>query len=255
MAYRYGRKYVKRKYARRSLMQKRRLRIGAMRYNTVSVMPYKNYYKFTRFGVSASIDAGVSGAGTVALNTTANGWAIGSPSLDANGCYQFGGAMQFQLDQVIQNADFGLLFDRYKIKGVRVTIVPLGQPSTNATTVALADTNWPTIAIAVDNDDASMPSDWNSVAVKQDCKIKRLSKPISVYIKNPKLASSVYDGAVTAYTSKTGFLDMSRQDVPHYGLKFFIRDCPLPVYPTGGNGANVMFRVVTKFYLALKDPQ
>lgn len=214
-----------------------------------------NYYKFSRFGVNCTIDGGAAGAGTVAMATTASGWALGAPGLDANGTYQFGGAMQFQMDQMLEYADYVQLFDKYKIKGVKVTIIPLGQPSTNATTVGLANTNYATIAIAVDNDDASLPTSWNQIAVKQDCKIKRLSKPVSVYIRNPKIAQQIYDGATSAYSPTVGWIDSNYPSVPHYGLKFFIRECPLPAYPTGGNGANVMFRVVTKFYLATKDPQ
>lgn len=251
-------------YRRRRMMRRRKGRVIKRRLNFIGYKgraistvgrALKNYYAFKRFGTSCTINAGAAGAGTVALNTTASGWALSAPAIDSNGTYQFGGAMQFQLDQSLQFTDFALLYDRYKIKGVKVTIIPLGQPSTNATTQGLADTNYATIAIAVDNDDASLPADWNAVAVKQDCKIRRLSKPISVYIRNPKLAAAVYDGVTNAYTSKTGWLDMGSTGVPHYGLKFYVRDCPLPAYPTGGNGANVMFRVVTKFYLAMKDPQ
>lgn len=231
----------------------RGLRIGGGRWRLRGLVPTKNYYKFARFGENCTIDS--VAAGTVGLNTLANGWSLTSASTDHNGTYQFGGAMQFQLDQVLNHSDFVLLFDRYKIKGVKVTFIPLGQPSTNATTINLADTNYASIAVAVDSDDASLPTSWNEVAQKQDCKIRRLSKPLSVYIANPKLAAATYDGVATAYTTKTGFLDMAKQDVPHYGLKFYIRDCPLPAPPSGANGANVSFRVVTKFYLALKDPQ
>lgn len=215
-----------------------------------------NNYKFMRFGENCVITGGTSGAGTVAIDGPA-GWALGAPSGDYNQTYQFGGAMQFQLNQCVEWKDFGNLFDKYRIKGVKVTIIPLGQPSTNAAPAILANTNYPTIAIAVDNDDATTPSTWEQVAVRQDCKIKRLNKPISVYIKSPKVATSIYDGITSAYMQQTGYVNTDYADVPHYGLKFFIRDCPLPQPPQAGaiNGANVMFRVVTKFYLAMKDPQ
>lgn len=213
-----------------------------------------NYYRFKRFGENTMIACGSTAAGTVFLDGPA-GFAIGPPSGDYNGTYQFGGAMQFQLDQTLEWKDFSNLFDKYRIKGVKVTIIPLGQPSTNAAPAVIANTNYPTIAIAVDNDDASLPSTWESVAVKQDCKIKRLSKPVSVYIRNPKLASAVYNGLTTAYSPQTGWVDTVDSDVPHYGLKFFMRECPLPIATNPGNGANVLFRIVTKYYLEMKDPQ
>lgn len=219
-----------------------------------------NIYRYKRFGQSSEIVCGVGGtAGTIALTSTGagvTGWALAtSPSLDANGTYQFGGAMQFQLNQIISPTDFQLLYDKYKINGVKVTFIPLGTATTNATTQSLASTNYATIAIAVDNDDASLPGSWDLVAAKQDCKIRRLSKPVSVYVRNPKIAQSIYDGVVSAYSPTTGWIDMNYDGVPHYGLKYYIRDCPLPASPTAGNGANVMFRIVTKFYFSMKDPQ
>lgn len=248
--------YRRRRYARRAKRRSRPMAARRSMFGRVLRMKYaRNFYKFKRFGVDCQLTGGTSGSGTIALNTPASGWAISSPSLDVNGTYMFGGAFQFQLNQVLEHADLTQLFDKYKIKGVKFTIIPLGQPSTNAAPASIADTNWPTIAIAVDNDDASLPANWNTVAVKQDCKIKKLNKPVSVYIRNPKLATALYDGATTAYAASTGFVDCNYPEVPHYGLKFYIRECPLPQSPTTGNGANVMFRIVTKFYLALKDPQ
>lgn len=249
--------FTRRRMARRYKKRSRPMAVRRSLFGRRLALKYtRNYYKFKRFGVDCQMTGGTAGNGTIALNTTASGWALTNTSADVNGTWQFGGAMQFQLNQVLEHADMTQLFDKYKIKGVKVTIIPLGQPSTNATTSPLADTNYPTIAIAVDNDDASLPSSWNQVAVKQDCKIKKLNNPVSVYIRNPKMAKQIYDGATSAYSPGTGFIDCNYSDVPHYGLKFYVRECPLPIPPTvSGNGANVLFRIVTKFYLALKDPQ
>jgi len=239
------------RYARK--MVSRGLRIGGMRMIRTGFRPFKNYYKFKRYGLDCQIANTTNGV--VNMNTSASGWSLTGASIDINNTYQFGGAMQFQLDQCLEHADFNLLFDRYKITGVKVTLIPLGTYSASSSSGATNFTNFPTIAIAVDNDDASLPTSWNNVAVKQDCRIQKLNKPISVYIHKPKIASAVYNGATTAYTQKTGFIDMNNDNVPHYGLKFWIRECDLPNVPGSVVGANSLFRVVTKFYLALKDPQ
>lgn len=234
----------------------RRMRKGFRRSLPRALRGKYNTHKFIRLGENCVITGGTSGLGTIAIDGPA-GFAIGPSSGDYNSTYQFGGAMQFQLNQTLEWKDFTNLFDRYRIKGVKVTIIPLGQPSTNAAPALLANTNYPTIALAVDNDDADLPTTWEQIAVKQDCKIKRLSKPVSVYIKAPKLANTIYDGITNAYTISKGWVNTQYADVPHYGLKFFMRDCPLPQPPQAGaiNGANVMFRVVTKYYLSMKDPQ
>lgn len=217
---------------------------------------YKNIYnthKFKRLGLDCLLAAN---AGTISLNTLANGWAVTGSSPDVNGTYQFGGAMQFQLDQCLEYIELTRLFDRYKITGVKVTFLPLGQPSTNAAPSGVANTNYPTMAIAMDDDDASLPSSWNEIAVKQNVKIKRLSKPFSIYIAKPKMADEVYNGVISGYRIGTGFLNSDAPSVPHYGLKYWMRECPLPTATAPGvNGANVLFRIVTKFYLSLKDPQ
>lgn len=248
--------FKRRRYARRYKKRSRPMAVRRSLFGRRLALTYaRNYYKFKRFGADCQLVAGSAAAGTISLNTLASGWAITSASTDVNGTYQFGGAMQFQLNQVLEYPDMVQLFDKYKIKGVKVTILPLGQPSTNAAPANIANTNYPTIAIAVDNDDASLPAGWNQIAVKQDCKIKRLSKAVSVYIRNPKMAREIYDGATSAYAPTNGFVDCNYPSVPHYGLKFWMRECPLPIATNTGNGANVLFRIVTKFYLALKDPQ
>lgn len=229
---------------------KRRLKRG------IGFKSYKriyNMHKFKRLGLDCQIAAGSVAAGTVNLVTLASGWALGTPQIDVNGTYQYGGAMQFQLDQCLEFIELTRLFDRYKITGVKVTIIPLGTATTNAAPATIASTNYPTIAIATDNDDASLPSSWNEVAVKQNVRIARMDKPLSIYIHKPKLADTVYNGITNGYRVGTGYLNSDAAGVPHYGLKFWMRECPLPIATNAGNGSNVLFRVVTKFYLSMKD--
>lgn len=236
----------------------RRLRVARVGYLSRIGKLNRSYalktYKFKRFGLDCQIVN--TSAGAVNLNTTASGWALTGASTDVNGTYQFGGAMQFQLNQTLEVTDFATLFDRYKITGVKVSIIPLGSYSGGGSVQNQNVSNYPTIAIAVDSDDASLPGSWNQVAVKQGARVMKLNKTCSMYIKNPKLASAVFNGITNAYSQKTGYLDMNSTDVPHYGLKYWIRECPLPNPPAAAvTGANSMFRVVTKFYLSMKDPQ
>lgn len=249
MAFRNRRKYRLRKRRSGAPIMVRRVPGRLLRFKYLA-----NKYKFKRFGVDCQITN--TSVGVINLNTTAAGWAITAASNDVNGTYQFGGAMQFQLNQTLEHADFATLFDRYKISGVKVTILPLGTYSGSASVQNQNITNFPTIAIACDNDDASLPGNWNTVAVKQGARITKLNKAVSMYISSPKIAAAIYNGITTAYSQRTGYLDMAQTDVPHYGLKFWIRECPLP-NPAASSitGANSLFRVVTKFYLAMKDPQ
>lgn len=246
-------------YRRRPARLRRRGRVVRRKYivndlkRTLRLRQVGNNYRFKRYGVNCQIVNTTNGV--VNMNTTASGWALGGAVSDVNNTYQFGGAMQFQLNQVLAHTDFNSMFDRYKITGCKVSIIPLGTYSGSAASGATAFTNFPTIAIAVDSDDADLPTSWEQVAAKQYSRIRKLNKPIHMYVKNPKLAVQLYNGVSTAYMQKTGFVDMNQDSAPHYGLKFWIRECPLPNFPGSIVGAESLFRVVTKFYLAMKDPQ
>lgn len=248
MALRKSRGYRSRGAYKLRKMRRRIKRGGMQMYKRIF-----NIHKFKRLGESATIDNYTQGQ--VQLSTLANGWFVGAATPDINATYQFPGAMQFQLDQTLQSADFTTLFDRYRITGVKVTIISLGSVNNPGVAVSGA-TNYPSIVYAVDNDDANAPTSWDDVAVKQNAKIRRLDKPISIYIHKPRIANQVYDGFVPAYTVNTGFVNCSYPSVPHYGLKFFVRECPLPA-PVGATAGsnNALIRIATKFYLSMKDPQ
>lgn len=203
-----------------------------------------NKYVFKRAGQEQTIMN--TSATTVALtNTGITGWALGSTSADANNLFQFGGAFQAQLDQTQQYTDFVTMFDRYKISGVKVKFIPLTTQSTVNSAV-------PMIAYAIDLDDASVPSSYAELNQKYNVHKKRLDKPCSIYIK-PRVASSIYNGLTSGYAigPKSVYIDCNDHGVPHYGLKFWLRDVSL------GSAAsvNTVIRMETTYYLSLKDAQ
>lgn len=202
-----------------------------------------NKYVFKRAGQEQTIMN--TGPGTVALtNTGITGWALGSTTADANNLYQFGGAFQGQLDQCQAYTDMVSLFDRYKISGIKLKFIPLSTEATVGNAV-------PMIAYAIDLDDASVPSSYAEINQKYNVKKKRLDKPFSIYLK-PRVAASVYNGLTTGYAvgSKSVYIDCNDHGVPHYGLKWWIRDISL-----GATTTNTVVRIETTYYLSMKDPQ
>lgn len=225
-------KRMKRRYA-----PKKRTRMGRVFKGRLP-----NKFVFKRAGSEQTFMN--TGPGTVALtNTGITGWALGSTSADANNLYQFGGAFQGQLNQVQAYTDFVSMFDRYKISGIKLKFIPL----TNSSEVGNAV---PMIAYAIDLDDASVPSSYAELNQKYNVHKKRLDKPCSIYIK-PRVASSIYSGLTTGYAvGRPMYIDCNDAGVPHYGLKFWIRDMSL-----GATTTNTVVRIETTYYLSLKDPQ
>lgn len=242
---------VRRRYARRKRAPARVMkRRGAMNRRVISFKPVKNYYKFKRYCADSTLIN--SGLGTVNWNGKAGvNWSITATAPDDNGLYQFGGSMSFRLDDVLQDNEFISLFDKYKITGVKLTFIPLSYDAAYVSTGGNSSTV-PTMTYAIDTDDILAPATAQTLLVKQDCRVRRLSKPFSVYIK-PRINVSVQAaGGATdlAMSQKSGWLNCSYNDIEHFGFKFYLRDMPLPA-----TSSNSLIRVQAKYYIALKDPQ
>lgn len=235
-------KRFRRKYVKKVRLGKRPL------YKSIG-MRLPNKYSFKRQGWEASIINTAPGAVSLQAAGALTGWAIGSANPDANGLYQFGGAMQFQLDQTQNYTDFTQLFDRYKLSGVKVKFVPL-------TTQAFPGASVPMIAYAIDLDDATLPTSYDTVNTKYNVHKKRLDKACSIYIK-PRLAQQIYSGLTSGYAigPKNTYIDCNDPGVPHYGLKFWLRDCYLPTTTGPAVNTNTVIRIETTYYLTLKDSQ
>lgn len=227
-------KYRSKRKAIRSRMGYTRTRLGAK-------MP--NKFVFKRAGQEQTIQN--TSATTVAFtNTGVTGWALTGVSADANTLFQFGGAFQAQLDQVQAYTDFVSMFDKYKISGVKVRFIPLVNSSNPGQCV-------PMIAYAIDTDDASTPASYAELNQKYNVHKKRLDRPCSIYIK-PRVAASVYNGLSSGYAiGKPMYIDCNNVGVPHYGLKFWLRDVTLGATTS----VNTVVRIETTYYLSMKDPQ
>lgn len=242
----YRKRYARKKRTTRPVRKMR----GVFNRRTMAFKPVRNYYKFKRYVDDSTLIN--SGLGTVAWNNKPGvNWAISATSPDDNGLYQFGGSMTFRLNDVLQDNEFISLFDKYKITGCKVTFIPLSYDAAYVSTGGNSSTV-PTLTYAIDTDDALIPGTAGSLLVKQGVRVKRLSKPVSVFIK-PRINVGVQGVAGTnelAMSQKSGWINCSYDDVEHFGLKFYMRDMPLP-----STGSNSIIRIQAKYYLALKDPQ
>lgn len=166
-----------------------------------------------------------------------------------NGSYNVYGAMTPQLISVIDASDFTSLYDQYRIAGVKYTFTPLKNVNTQGTNFVI-----PELVIARDLDDVTPPtSDTQDLLQRQDVKLHRLTRPVSVYCKPGVLLSQAGTGAnITPFGSsrRNMFIDMATPDVVHPCFKFGIRNAWL------GAPAEVqsfMVRVDVTYYLLMKN--
>lgn len=180
---------------------------------------FRDVHSFKLTGNETSI---VTVPGTPAnVATKGPGLGVGNLAIDGNGLSRFGGIYIGTFSACTQFNQLNTLFDRYKIHGIKVTFIPEWNIGfTTATSSAL-----PVMKVVHDYDDSSVPT-VGDVWARQG-KIYRLTRPVSCYIR-PKIANTVYNGAVTsAYSvAKAPYLNMSYGSVPHYGLKFAVKDLP-----------------------------
>lgn len=236
---------IRRKYSRRPVMKKKYVKRN---YKRGSPYRVNKPYNYKRLGLTQIIQ-NTTTLGQIVTNdvSTIN---LGLASLDTVG-YQFGASMQFRLANVQSNSDFVALYDQYKIKGVKVTIVPLSDTATSQASSFL-----PTLYWARDYDSANVaPAGEADLRQRQDVKTMRLTGPRSIYIKNPKCITDVEgQGAGVMLASKVenaGWVDCNDTNIMHNGLKMWFKNVDLRVAPT----TITAFRFELTYYLSFRNPQ
>lgn len=147
-------------------------------------------------------------------------------SLSAGVAATSAGVITFQLTDLFNVASFKNLFDLYKITGVRLKIVPQFNVSQFPVGgVAPAGPELLPMLYIAENRDPFVPAPTGAGDVLNDdgCKVIRLSRPINMYLGNPKplILDTSPDGTITTQASWQ-FNSSSK------ALQ--------PWLPTGGNG-------------------
>lgn len=195
-------------------------------------------------------NSAITGQPTVLSNDGNGSISVSGTSADTAATVQFGGAMRFMLKSVIESSDLTQLFDRYKIKGVKLKFL---YQSNLANSDSTTGTNaLPIMSYSFDGDDDTNPTSYTDLARKQYTKQKILNGNyfFSIYLK-PRVTKEVYRTALTTgYTSeKACWLDCNNDDIAHFGLKLWINN-----WNPGSTKFNQL-SIQPTYYLALKDTQ
>lgn len=203
-------------------------------------------YAYKRMGKSLVIQNSTT-ASTITTNDSSQ-INLSTVQADTVGS-MFGASMQFRLGNIQTPGDFQALYDQYRIRGVRVTIIPLSDSSTAQSSGFL-----PTLYWARDNDNAgTVPSAENILRERQDVKVMRLTGPRSIYIRNPKqvIDTTVQGGVTLNSLNATGWVDCNDQNVMHNGLVMWFKNVDLRAQP----GTTTAFRFECTYYLEFRNPQ
>lgn len=179
---------------------------------------YADAHSFKLQSIDTSIvNATVGGGTTPKANGSVN---IGPATLAASGQNRFwyGGSFRFDLSQTLQFNQLNTLFDRYKINKIRVRVIPQLNVADPTGAGVL-----PVMRAVYDFDDNSTPTVgdiWSRRGIE-----RRLDKPFTMNLK-PHMLNLIVgrDGVAANSPRPAGYLDMRYGDVPHFGIKFAVKD-------------------------------
>lgn len=181
----------------------------------------KRFMRVTTFSNSANlqVDGVVLQKGASAMTINVNG---------SGGVIQYGAfAFKINLSDVNNVTEFTSLFDRYKIKKVKVVLTPFFNMGVTGAAYSAGSAQANVLVhTAIDYDDVTIPSaddaGINILRQYETYKVTRLGSRRLVRTWTPRFAQAVYgSGAFTSYVqgSKTIWLDCASPDIEHYGLK------------------------------------
>lgn len=146
-----------------------------------------------------------------------------------------GSSLNFTLSQVPDYTDFTTLYDQYKIKAVKCTLIP------RHTEVGLGTITQGNMWSVLDYDDSAIPTSLDALLQYQNTKRTRMNQTHSRYLK-PMVGTALAGGSTAP--KRNQWIDATNSGVEHRGIKFW--------FDQRGT-APVTYDVQIKYYLAFKN--
>lgn len=153
----------------------------------------------------------------------------------------------FDISQLNNYTDFTNLFERYRIKAVKLTFIP-GQ-SNNIDNVSKYRT---TMLTHIQQSSGKTPATLAAFMESNNTRIHAGNKTVSVYIRHPFISSNVYQSALSSgYVEvRNKLINMANYTVPHYGLNVL---CETPGVGPAETTEYQRYRVFAKYYMEFAD--
>lgn len=126
------------------------------------------------------------------------------------------GAFSFKLSDLPDYTEFTNLFDEYMIYSIRLFFRPNAITSVESTSY-----NDPWFIYAVDKDDSSAPTTYDTLMQYPGVRITSALRRHTIRFR-PRFSIEIYNGVTSAYGSRVGYIDCANTAVPHYGFKYGI---------------------------------
>lgn len=167
------------------------------------------------------------------------------------------GVLSYRLNDLVNNSAYKNLFDLYKLKAVKMTLVPLasqsdfGQPG--GTTGQLG--TLPMLYVAPNRDPyVPAPATIGDILNDDDVKIRRFTKPISFFLRSPKPALLDSAGAAVPIQMNVGrdfwlttggnAQSIDQSGIQHYGHRYVL---------TNNSPLEIVVQVYVTYYFIMKE--
>lgn len=159
------------------------------------------------------------------------GWLVAPAGTDTFG------AIQFTLNQLPNYTEFAQLYDQYKIKGVKVKLVP------KYNSVDISSPGSTQLLTVLDYDDANAPTAVNDLLQYQNMKMTTSNRIHSRYLV-PRCNTEVSNATLGAASApKVQWIDCGYPTVLHHGIKYGV------IAPA----QDTKFDLYVTYYLAFKN--
>lgn len=183
---------------------------------------------------------------------------LGTPTLSTTGLtgyYDVVGSCSVSLNQLLNYTEFTTLFDKYKINWVRMRIYAGGNVASINGKGLLPSLVW-----SIDEDDAVLTGlTVDQIREKMGSKERQFpqdGRPISIFWKPRIAVTDAFGGNSTTASGlsvkKADYVNATYAGLPHYGVKFALRDVNLD---TTVNGVYTNFRFDMTLNVSLRDVQ
>lgn len=165
-------------------------------------------------------------------------------------------SQSYKLADLTNAASYATLFDLYKLKAVKLTMVPLVSNSEATFTNTAGQAGALPMLYVAPNRDPFVPPPASIADVLNDdgCKVIRLNKPTSFYLSNPKPLITDTRGDQMPFQFNVGTQPwlttggnsqyVNQITVPHYGHRIVL---------TNNAAADLVIQLYVKYYFELKE--
>jgi hypothetical protein len=133
------------------------------------------------------------------------------------------GSYYFSLNANVQSGTLVSLFDQYRFLACRFRFLP------RQNLIAPSASTYPPLYTVIDYDNATAPASRGAIQSYSNCSESQVYESVERTF-CPHIATAAYSGSFTSYSNMAKvWIDSASPSVQHYGIKYWIDTCPIPI--------------------------